>query len=257
MGALHEVWYMPSLETAKYDLLQQLRLDPLRYASALGFFSQRPLERIVREGNALALIGTSDERWAYLVAANGTEIEELLSRVWKEEGIRAFATIEDWMVPPLCQLGSIATSLSCLRYVLQPDVPLSASVGSQVRQLTPVDASTICAYSDYGEYISEKYVREVIQKGFSGGIEAHGGLVAWATTHDDLAIGNLHVLPDYRCKGYAATLVTALAQRVRKQGHLPVMNIEPSNRASRGVAERLGFTVDRPVTWLKLRTEAH
>ncbi|MFP4303236.1 MAG: GNAT family N-acetyltransferase [Spirochaetaceae bacterium] len=227
------------------------QLDPIRHVSALGFFSQRPVEAALKHGDSLALIGTSDERWAYLVVTEETSLEGLLTKVWEEEGIRAFATVEDWVVPGLRRLGTLGSALSCIRYVLHSDTPVRSHSGFRIRPLRAADARTICAHSDYYEYISEAYIEEVIEKGFSGGIESEGGLVAWATTHDDLAIGNLHVLPHHRRRGYAAALVSHLADRVRRLGHLPVMNIEPSNRASRAMAERLGFIEDRPVSWLK------
>lgn len=232
------------------QLLNQF--DPVRFASARGFFSQRPIESVVREGGALALIGTSDERWAYLVVSEEAALQGLLSKVRKEEGIRAFATVEEWMVPQLRRLGPVANALSCIRYLLHQETPCTPVGGISIRPLTPEDAETICAHSDYHEYISEGYIKEVIEKGFSGGIEDQGELVAWATTHDDLAIGNLHVLPHHRRQGYAAALVKSLAAAVRDAGHLPAMNIEPSNLASRTLAERLGFVEDRPVSWLKL-----
>ncbi len=231
------------------ELLKQI--DPIRHVSALGFFSQRPVEASVKHGGALALIGTSDERWAYLVVTKESSLEGLLPKLWEAEGIRAFATVEDWMVPQLRRLGTLDTALRCIRYVLHPETPLHPKSGFRVRPLTATDARTICAHSDYHEYISEAYIEEVIEKGFSGGIESEGELVAWATTHDDLAIGNLHVLPHHRRQGYAAALVSHLAEEVRRLGHLPVMNIEPSNRASRAMAERLGFEEERPVNWLK------
>jgi 8-oxo-dGTP diphosphatase len=207
----------------------------------------------VEQGSGVALIGISDERWAYLAVPRESDLPILLERLREEEEVTAFATLESWMVPATEELGTVKSELTCIRYILPqeavlPEVPTAAGI----RQLRREDASTIAGSSEYAEYISEEYIEEAIISGFSAGVEEEGRLVAWATTHDDLAIGNLHVLPSHRRRGLAALLVTTLVRKLRGAGCLPVMNIEPRNTASRNLATRLGFREDRLVSWIKL-----
>lgn len=233
--------------------LAKLKGQPVRYASLLGFFAQREVEKAVEVESSVALIGTSDERWAYLALSAEPDLPRLLRLLSDVESIAAFATLEGWMVPQVRGLGTVTSELTCIRHILYPDHPLPKVSGTPLlRTLRPDDAPTICANSEYGEYISQEYIQEAIRSGHSAGIEEQGALVAWATTHDDLAIGNLHVIPTHRRKGYAASLVSHLASKLRRAGHLPVMNIEEGNTASRALAGRLGFQEDRLVTWIKL-----
>lgn len=238
------------------EWFRELSKQEVRYSSLLGFFAGHPVEKIVTHHDAAAFIGSSDERWVYLAVTDEDGLEGLLRRLLAEEALTAFATLEHWMVPEVRARGDVESELTCIRYILpRGKTDAEVPVGEPVRTLKPEDAPTICEHSEYGEYISREYIEAAISEGFSAGVEERGKLVAWATTHDDLAIGNLHVLPSHRRRGLGGLLVTVLAGKLREAGYLPVMNIEADNTASRGLATRLGFEPDRSVTWIKLASE--
>ena len=71
-------------------------------------------------------------------------------------------------------------------------------------------------------------------------------------TQDDGAIGFLHVLPEYRLRGYARDIIIDLSKKVRKQGKLPFAHIEEKNEKSMKLVVSLGFKKDRVVNWIEI-----
>jgi 8-oxo-dGTP diphosphatase len=234
-------------------LLEGLRESPVRFAGHIGFFSQRSVEDLFSQGDSVALLGRSDELWAYTVSDDPAELARLFERLVRKEGVRAFALLEEWMLPLLRPLGEASSELTCTRYYYPPDRPLPTRPDGIVTEpLTLDDVDTVCAESEYRAYISPEYIAAAITDGYSAGIREDGRLVAWGATHDDMAIGNLHVLPQFRRRRYAAAIVVALTGALVTEGFVPVMNIEPDNTGSRALAEKLGFLADRAITWIKL-----
>lgn len=73
-------------------------------------------------------------------------------------------------------------------------------------------------------------------------------------THDTRKgwINRLAVLPEYRRRGVAAALVTACDTAIRAKGiEIVAVMIEPENRASKGLFEKLGYRADVPVIYLR------
>lgn len=235
-------------------LLAGLEDEPIRYAGHIGFFSTHEVEDVVTAGESVALIGRSDERWAYLVSDNLDECRRLLARLVEREGITAYALLEAEMAALLPPLAPRREELRCLRYYYPQEAPLPPEPETvEIVPLTEDDSALICRESTYRDKIGEGYIEEAIREGVSAGVRDKNRLVAWATTHDDLAIGNLHVLPEYRRRGYGKAIVIALMGALREAGFTPIMNIEAENRASRNLAESLGFQKDREVIWSKLK----
>ena len=77
-------------------------------------------------------------------------------------------------------------------------------------------------------------------------------LVAWGLTHDDGALGSLHVLDEYRKKGYGKEILISLIHQNRKLGKTSFAQIEEKNVKAINLAVRLGFLKDRRVSWIKL-----
>lgn len=226
----------------------RLSREPIRYISAIGFFSNQPLEHFYSLGDSQLMAGRSDELWTYVCSDDSTELAELSERYCR--GFDCFAAIEDWMLP-IVRLGRKTYSLlTTTRFYYPPGVKPPA-VGVETASLTMKTVETIYRNSSYAEYISKGYIDERIQKGFSSGISDRGKIVAWAVTHDDNAIGDLYVLPDYRHKGYALAIVADLADTLLSNGITPVMNIEPNNTASQTLARKIGFVKDRNISWAK------
>jgi 8-oxo-dGTP diphosphatase len=77
-------------------------------------------------------------------------------------------------------------------------------------------------------------------------------LVAWGLTHDDGALGSLHVLDEYRKKGYGKEILISLIHQNRKLGKISFAQIEEKNVKATNLIEQLGFVKDRKVSWVKL-----
>lgn len=77
--------------------------------------------------------------------------------------------------------------------------------------------------------------------------------MAWAITHDDGAIGFLHVLEEYRGKGYGTNVTAAMINKLLELDELPFVHIEEDNIKSMDLALKAGFSKDRRIHWVKLK----
>lgn len=237
-------------------LLAGLESDPVRYTGHIGFFALHPVEDVVTQGDSVALIGESDQRWAYLVSDDETECRKLLERLREKEHITAYALLEEWMAHILKGSAEIEKELLATRFYYPEGQPLpQPPEGVTLEELSPEETALVYEESEYREYLSQTYLSTLITEGISAGVREENRLVAWGIAHDDLAIGNLHVLPEYRRRGYARAITIALASALREEGFLPTLYIEPGNEPSRRLAESLGFREDRNVVWINLKRE--
>lgn len=103
------------------------------------------------------------------------------------------------------------------------------------------------------DWPSELYVRSRIEKGSSCGIYEDDQLVAWAMTHFETdrvsMMGFLHVLEEYRRKGYAKSVGSALIKDILGRGKIPALHIYVDNAASLELAEELGFHRVKRQVW--------
>ncbi len=261
--------------------------DPVRNVNIIQFLKSYPAYSFDRVGDSILIRGTSDEDWVYISSCSEEEFGSLIEGLDEED--KCFAVLEDWMLPPIVRDRKVRSRLTSMKLVFdrsgyerknQGDVPKSVwlktseSAGdegtvryspeagmisdgsrmadSEVTDLTIPDAPVLYNNSDYKEYISIDYIEERILNGIGAGIRKDGRLVAWALTHDDGAIGFLHVLGDYRRRGYAARITEAMVSRLIAAGEVPFVHIEESNVASMGLAVKAGFRKDRRIHWIKL-----
>nr|MBP7462397.1 GNAT family N-acetyltransferase [Candidatus Delongbacteria bacterium] len=122
-----------------------------------------------------------------------------------------------------------------------------------IRPLSQQDAAYLYENYLYQGVTSVDYIKDRIRYGPGAGIDQDGILVAWALTHDDSAIGMMHVLEPYRRRGYAYELTVWMIHRIRRLGRIPFVQIEEANIQSIQLALKLGFVPDRRVHWLEIR----
>lgn len=95
------------------------------------------------------------------------------------------------------------------------------------------------------DWPSEGYVRSRITKGLNGAIYENGEPVAWYMTHletdDVVMLGFLHVLDEYRGRGYAKSLSCALIKQTFAKDKVPCCHVYTDNAASIQLMEGLGF----------------
>ena len=221
-----------------------------RNIAILGFFSNYPVKNYFIEQKSSIIFGESDHLWAHISSSSASELSPLLT---KYHGItKYYFSVEDWMIPLILKYGEADWILTTKRYVLD----LTVDTDSPKIKIEIIDKAfvpTILENSDYKDFISVEYITDRIEKDISAGITINNKLVAWGFTHDDGALGFLHVLEEHRKKGYGIDILLALIQ-MRKKENKPIFgNIVPNNIASSKLIMKLGFTLDRKVSWIKLK----
>jgi len=229
-------------------LILLLKQDEITNISTIGFIENNPITEIVRINNSYLIKGTSDVEWTYLVCKNETDLKTLLE---KSVSNIYFASVEDWMIPIITEKGKSEWILSTMRYYLPNDVEVPENK-LEVIPLTTDHIGFIISQSNYKQFLKPAYVEERITKSISAAIIKKDKLVAWGLTHDDGALGSLHVLDEYRKKGYGKEILISLIHQNRKLGKISVAQIEEKNAKAINLAEQLGFVKDRRISWVKL-----
>jgi len=226
-----------------------LQRDPIRHANLLNFADRYGIESFSIRGESVLARGTSDHTWAYLVPASEAEGPPLLDELTRED--HYLVGVDAWLLELLPERFEIEWTLRCRKLAWpkdrQPEPP-----SLPVRPLVPGDADFIYGHSDYQAYTDIPYILDQIQRGVGGGIQGpDGSLAAWALTHDDGAIGFLHVLEPFRRLGYGAALTQWMIRRVLDTGRVPFVHIEATNGKSLGLALKTGFLPAGEIWWAK------
>jgi len=178
-----------------------------------------------------------------------------------------FASLEDWMLPVISQKREIEWELKTERLILAENAAVKAelehnkrienerSIESEfkIRDLEAKDADFIFAHSHYQDFTSKAYIRERIAADCSAGIIINGELAAWGLTHDDGALGFIHVREAFRKRGFARLIMQKLISDKRKDRKDIFLNVEPDNFKAKKLFSSLGFEFDRMISWIKLK----
>ncbi len=232
------------------ELKAMLGMHPEKNIAALSFFDNFPVQQSFIYGNSAIIFGESDNYWAHFVSDSEKELSVLLNTHHKRTSY--YYSVEDWMIPCILKHGQVDWSMSTKRYILDKDVQL-ALPKLEIVKLNKSYASFIYTNSDYKKYTNVKYIEEMLCKDVSAGIFAGKQLAAWGFTHDDGALGFLHVLPEYRKNGFAKEIVLSLVNQQRKLKKPIFCNIVPENEVAIDFITKLGFHFDRNISWLKLK----
>ncbi len=226
-----------------------LKTDSISNMSMLGFFSKQSMIKSLRVGDSLMAQGKSDEEWWYLSCNKPEDFEWFLDNTGKED--RFLAAINDMMLDKIRSKYTCTWTLSCTRFYLPKEAIIPES-SLPLSLLSTTDAEHIYFNSNYKIYSSVDYMREQIKQGIGIAYRQEQTLAGWVLTHDDGAMGMLHVLPKFRKRGIARALVTDLTKKIRDKGFLPYTYVEPSNTASMELVKSLGFVPDRNIHWVCL-----
>jgi ribosomal protein S18 acetylase RimI-like enzyme len=104
------------------------------------------------------------------------------------------------------------------------------------------------------EYGGKPYVQHRIESGMTLGYKANGNLVAWAFLHDDMSMGFLRVLPEYRQQNIATQLTANFVNKIIAEQQNAIAYINKYNTASLKIANNLQAEVIGEVSWIRLRT---
>lgn len=236
------------MRTDLINLILYLKQDEIKNISTIGFIENNPITEIVEINNSYLIKGTSDVEWAYVVCNNESDLSALLV---KSGSNTYFASAEDWMIPIITEKRKAEWILTTMRYYLPEDVEIPQNK-MEVIPLTTDHIGFIISQSNYKQFLTPAYVEDRISKSISAAIMKKDKLVAWGLTHDDGALGSLHVLDEYRKKGYGKEILVSLIHQNRKLGKISFAQIEEKNLKATNLIEQLGFVIDRRVSWIKL-----
>jgi len=231
------------------EIEKLLRCDELANISMLGFFSRHQPLKVLQKGESVMAMGKSDENWWYLSCKSIEDFDWFIENTKAEDNF--IATIDDQLLERVHERFTCRWTLSCQRFYLPNNIEVPAPA-LEVSSISPADAEHIYTNSNYQTYISVPYIKEQIEQGPGIAYHYNDKLVGWVLTHDDGAMGMLHVLDDFRRKGIAKALVVDLIRKIREAGRLPFTYVEPSNCASFELINGLGFVPDRAIHWVNL-----
>lgn len=229
--------------------IQLLERAPLKNANFLYFYKTYGMYHFCHVGHSVAATGTSDREWIYISSDNENELKWLLENMTTSTS--CYAIIEDWMIPIIQKDRSLLWQLSCERLYF-PDECILPDIQHDVVTIDSSEANYIYDNYDYKNYTDIEYITKRLTIGEGLGIYDNSLLVAWAITHDDGAIGFLHVLEDHRKKGYALSITNAMIKQLRSKNRPAYVHIEKNNVASLALAKKIGFIYDRTINWFEL-----
>src|SRR5574338_1033302 len=230
------------------SLKEKLQKNFLSNISTIGFIENNPITEVIEINDSYLIKGTSDVEWTYIVCSNENDLRALLER---SASNTYFASVEDWMIPIITEKRNAEWVLSTMRYYLPEDVEVPENK-KEVIPLTTDHIGFIISQSNYKQFLTPAYVEERISKSISAAIMKKDKLVAWGLTHDDGALGSLHVMDEYRKKGLGKEILLSLIHQNRKLGKISFVQIEEKNTKATNLVEQLGFIKDRRVSWVKL-----
>ena len=231
-------------------LLSIVNLDPIKNISILGFFSNYPVEKYYINGNSVLILGKSDHLWAHILSSSEIELSSILAKYHMKT--KYYFSVEDWMIPLILNHGTEDWILTTNQFILDENVFTNLPKLNIVK-INKSYATFMYNNSDYKDYISIEYIEDRLSKDISAGIFVNDILVAWGFTHDDGALGFLHILENFRNKGYGTAILLGLIQ-MRKKAKKPVFgNIISENIASINLVTKLGFKLNCKTSWIKLK----
>jgi GNAT superfamily N-acetyltransferase len=178
--------------------------------------------------------------------AAGRRLLDSIPRHWRPQ----FSATPHWACAHLARTRPISWTTPCFGYALLDPARLRGRPAHRVGRLEPGDSPLVTRLWPYhGKEGDSPYIRWRIEHGPTAAIRRDGRLVAWALTHGDGSMGFLHVLEDWRHRGFARSLGLVLSRRVFARGLEPFVFIETRNRASQRLTEGLGFERVGRFTW--------
>jgi predicted GNAT family acetyltransferase len=156
---------------------------------------------------------------------------------------------DPWPAPP----GTTATTLPCWQMAAQAPPPAAQS-DFAILPLGEADAAEMLGLATItrpGPFFSRTH-----QLGPFIGVKVDGRLVAMAGERIRAEgfgeISGVCTHPDHRGRGYAAALMTRVAERIFARGETPVLHTLADNAGAIALYERLGFAFRREMTFTVL-----
>lgn len=253
----------------KNSILKLLKQDINKNISIIGIIENYGIENFIQTGDSILITVKTDHLWSYPTAENEQELKALLKK-FKYQTLY-FASLEEWMLPVISQNREIEWELKTERLILPKTAELKKNrelrdkadssdknennldAEFKLKRLKADDADFIFANSHYQQYTSKAYIKERIEADCSAGIFVAGELAAWGLTHDDGALGFIHVRNNFRKKGFGRLIMKQLIRDKIANKQAIFLNVEPDNLKAKKLFASLGFEFDRMISWIKLK----
>lgn len=190
---------------------------------------------VFNDGDNYALVAriAANYRQCCMYTSSTDFIDEVLAMLDGEVefyGVSSFVT--DYLAPKF----PFKWLTNCTLYVWDGH-PLDTSViDCDIRRL---DSSYVQQVSDGTPYHADlDNVRKCLAIHPSAAIYVDGKAVCWCLLHQEGSLGMLFTLPEYRRKGYALKVMTAICDMVIKSGSIPYAYIIVGNKVSEHLAAK-------------------
>jgi 8-oxo-dGTP diphosphatase len=230
------------METAgmKAQLIEILGREPIVNYGFLKYLDKYELKRSATLGSSCAAVfGMGDERWGALYSRQEEEARDLsllFDGITKIAIEPAFAWSEQAALGGRENKGLLYASMLYL-----PDDAIVPAPSTESVPIGVEHAETVYKNYKRAESVDFGYIEERLSEGPAVGVFRDGMLVGWAMTHDDMSMGMLTVLPDYRRQGIALDITLAMIHRMRQMGEIPIVHISKDNTMSLPLVKSLGF----------------
>ncbi|XP_068183602.1 glycine N-acyltransferase [Antennarius striatus] len=152
----------------------------------------------------------------------------------------------------------ISRRMSLCRMMILEDISHLPSIDSSGISLSSLDESHVALVNQKWKFSEDNKTAEIIRNMITRFpslciLDAEGKPVSWILVYMTCAIGMLYTVPEYRGKGYAKVLITAIAKWLHAEGYPVYCFIEEENENSYKLFKKMGF-VDDPsfrMTWFR------
>ncbi len=149
---------------------------------------------------------------------------------------------------------SVSRSSDCLQLYLPESVRVEADP-TGIIDLGPEHAAYVHQHYSAHAATSVGYLRERIEQAPAVGVMVAGILAGFVMTHEELTMGVMEVLPEYRRMGLATRLNANLVMRMRERNLPCIIEIVVGNHASMRLAEAAGYLPIQKAHWIHLKQE--
>ncbi len=221
-------------------LQELLKREPIVNYGFLKYLGKYEVKRAALcGGSCAAVFGFGEERFGALYSRDECEAREVC-RVFEGITDLAIEPAFDWSIKAALDDRTPKSVLHAAMLYLPEGVQVGEPSGDVV-EIGVEHAETVYMNYARAELVDIAYIRERLAEGPAVGVFREGALAGWAMTHDDMAMGMLTVLPEYRRQGMAYDMTLALIRKMRQIGELPIVHISKDNSMSLPLVRKLGF----------------
>ncbi len=122
-------------------------------------------------------------------------------------------------------------------------LPIRPELAAGIRPLGESHLEFVREHYELSELIVPELLQESLRQGRFLGAFVEGEPVGFIGEHPEGSMGMLHILPEFRRRGWGEALERAKINRHLKLNETPWIEVSPKNRASLRLQKKLGLTV--------------